>query len=355
MICTVFFSAGALPAFGQSDSSALKKTISETEISGQWFLAYTYNDFDSLAHFQLKRGYLDIKTKINSSFSVRYTQDIAIDKEGDDAGNIETRMKYMYLKAKLKDMGFIKNSYLELGMSHRPWVDFDGKINPYRLQDEMFTDRNNIINSADLGISWIGLFGEALDENCQKHISSAYPGRYGSFAIGIFNGGGYSALEQNSNKTLESRISLRPFPDWIPGLQITHSFAYGMANVPEIKAPFLLNIVALTFQSQYHILHAQYYNGSGGHQDHYISPVGIAYKNTGLSLLGEFSIPKTNLSLFSRYDYLKSERWEIKPHTLIAGGLSYNLYKSKLAAYYEKSDYETHTENIWELALEIKF
>jgi hypothetical protein len=351
----IFFSAIINSVFGQSDSSLLLKTISKTSISGQWFLAYTYNTYDSLAQFQLKRAYLDIKTKINPTFSVRYTQDIAIDKEGEDAGNIETRMKYMYLKAKLKNMGLIKHSYLEIGMAHRPWVDFDGKINAYRLQDEMFADRNNIINSADLGLSWIGLFGDELDESYQKNVSSAYPGRYGSFALGIYNGGGYSSLEQNSNKTIESRISIRPFPDWMPGMQITHSFAYGMANIPDIQAAFLLNIFALTSESRYHTLHAQYYTGKGGHLEHYISPEGESYGNTGFSVLSEIKIPKTHAAVFSRYDYLESERWGNNTNTLFAGGVAYRFHKSKLAAYFEQSKYETHTENIWELALEIKF
>lgn len=356
--CILFlllFVSFGLSAQEQTDSSIVQKTLSRSRISGQWFLAYTINTLDTTREFRLKRGYLDIRTQINNRLSVRYTQDITIDREGSDAGNIETRMKYMYLKIKLNNWAIINDHYVEIGMSHRPWVDFDGKINPYRLQDEMFTDRNNIISSADLGFSWVGLLGKPLNENYLNAVSSAYPGRYGSFALGLFNGGGYSALEKNRNKTLETRISLRPLPDFVPGLQFTHAFAYGLANVAEYEAPFRMHIFALTSQSRFHSLQAQYYTGTGGHQDHYVSSNGNSYKNKGYSVLAEIKTPAFPLSVFSRYDYLQSEAWANANENLFAAGIAYRFSKSKLAAYYEKNQHLTETENIWELVLEIKF
>lgn len=355
VITLLIISINAFKANAQNETKKLKNLIDKTQISGQWFLAYTYNSFDSLSHFQLKRGYLDIKTKINKTFLVRYTQDITIDKEGDDAGNIETRMKYMYLRTKLPGFAFITQTYLEAGMAHRPWVDFDGKINTYRLQDEMFTDRTNIINSADLGLLWAGLLGEPLDDDYQNSVSNVYPGQYGSFSLGIFNGGGYSALEQNSNKTIETRLTLRPFPETIPGLQFTHSLAYGLANTPATNALFLLNMLAVSSQSRYHILHAQLYKGKGGYQEHFVSPRGISYKNKGFSILGEIKIPQTKLAVFSRYDYLKSEKWLNQAETLAAAGIAYRFQKSKIAAYFEKNNYINRNEIIAEIALEIKF
>ncbi len=339
----------------QKKDNFIQKTLSRSRISGQWFLTYTLNTLDTTSVFRVKRSYFDVKTKINDRLSIRYTQDITIDKEGIDAGNIETRMKYMFLKVKMRDLGFISKQYLEIGMAHRPWVDFDSKINLYRLQDEMFTDRNDIINSADLGVSWVGLFGKELDEDYQKKVSSAYPGRYGSFAIGVFNGGGYSALEKNRNKTIETRITLRPLPDHVPGLQISHAFAYGLANVPDVKAPFLLNIIALSSQSRYHTLHAQYYTGLGSNQDHFVSEDGNSYKNYGFSVLGELKTPKLPFTIFSRYDYLSSEAWENKAETVLSAGVAYLFAKSKLAAYYERNTYVDKVENIFELVLEIKF
>jgi hypothetical protein len=58
---------------------------------------------------------------------VRYTQDITLDEEGEDSGNIELRLKYLYLKAKMNSFLFFTNSYVELGVVHTPWIDFEQK------------------------------------------------------------------------------------------------------------------------------------------------------------------------------------------------------------------------------------
>ena len=87
--------------------------VSRTNISGQWFLAY--NNASEVNQFILKRGYFTIKTKIDDTFSVRYTQDITLDQEGNDAGNVEIRLKYLYLKIKLDQFDLFKDSYLLTG------------------------------------------------------------------------------------------------------------------------------------------------------------------------------------------------------------------------------------------------
>lgn len=54
--------------------------------------------------------------------------------------------------------------------------------------------------------------------------------KYGTFSIGIYNGGGYHAMEENTNKTVESRLTFRPFPQTIPGLQFSYNMIYGKGN-----------------------------------------------------------------------------------------------------------------------------
>lgn len=44
------------------------------------------------------------------------------------------------------------------------------------------------------------------------------------------NGGGYHAVEVNENKSVEPRLSLRPFGDILPGLQTHYVGAYGKGN-----------------------------------------------------------------------------------------------------------------------------
>lgn len=89
LIILIIFSFG-------SNALALNQKI---DISGQWFLAF--NNASEINQFVLKRGYFTIKTEMSDVFSIRYTQDITLDKEGSDAGNVEMRLKYLFLKIKL--------------------------------------------------------------------------------------------------------------------------------------------------------------------------------------------------------------------------------------------------------------
>lgn len=91
---------------------------------------------ESVSKFSLKRGYVTFKKQFNKTLSVRFTQDITLDKEGSDAGNVEMRLKYCYLKIK-PQFGFLKSSYLEVGLVHSPWIDYEQKIKIKRLREEL--------------------------------------------------------------------------------------------------------------------------------------------------------------------------------------------------------------------------
>ena len=342
-------------ADAQNDTNSVKQIIRNTGISGNWFLAYTHQDYSEMSKFQLKRGYINIKKTINDRFLVRYTQDITIDKEGGDAGNVETRMKYLFIKMKVPKIKFITQSYFEVGLVHRPWLDYEQKINEFRVQGKMFIERHKIINSADFGISYIGLLGGEIDKDYQKKVSKAYPGKYGSFSFGVYNGGGYSAPENNQNKTLEGRLSLRPLPELLPGVQLSYAYAYGKANTVEDNADFKMNIVALSTESQYHTFYAQYYFGEGGYKNNFVTEDGISYQNNAYSVFGEFKIPKTSFSVFSRYDYFESDRPDFNFNTILGGGLAYRFLRNKVVLHYEAADYHTHQTKTFELALEISF
>lgn len=73
-----------------------------------------------------------------------------------------------------------------LGVVHRPWIDFDQKINDYRLQESMFLDQNGIVGSADYGVTFSSLLGGEIDEEYQEEVQSSYPGRYGNLSLGVY-------------------------------------------------------------------------------------------------------------------------------------------------------------------------
>jgi hypothetical protein len=341
--------------FSQEEKTKLSKILQNTDLSIQWFLNYGYDDFKEMGSFSLKRGYFTIKTKLSDMFSVRYTQDITLDKEGSDAGNVEIRLKYMYLKMKMDQFDFLPISYFEMGMVHRPWLDFEEHINRYRAQGTMFIERAHLINSADFGITYTGLIGEKIDEKYQKEVNKTYPGEYGSFSVGIYNGGGYHAIEKNNNKTFESRLTLRPFPSIMPGLQFTYHGVYGKANIDTLSSDFQINLFYISSESKYHVATFQYYKGKADQKGKLVDLNGKPYENDGYSAFGEYKIPETNFALFGRYDEFNSDQGSTVTESTTIGGITYRFLKNKVFVDVNQYYANSITTNVYELALEIHF
>ncbi len=335
------------------------KILDSVMISGQWFLAYRHLNYaNELPQdlFTLKRGYITFKKELNKTFTARFTQDITLDTEGDDAGNLEMRLKYCYLKiSPFKTHPLLKDSWLELGLVHRPWVDFEQSINTFRVQGKLFVERYDIINSADFGFTYVNLLGGKLDKENRYERLRSLPGKYGSLAIGLYNGGGYHAIEYNRNKTFESRLTLRPFYKKLPGLQISHNFVIGKGNTP--AAPdFYMQGVMLSYESVFFQLMAQSFTANGNFQGTFVDSTGKSYQSGGYSLFGEIFIPKTKFSLFGRYDhYGKKHNTHIIRKRMI-GGLTYYFYrKNKLLFDIDSFDDGTSLHRTFEIALEILF
>jgi hypothetical protein len=300
------------------------------KISGQWFMVYRGNiPSEGDDFFGLKRGYLTFKKSFDKTFSVRYTQDITIDKEGDDAGNIELRFKYCYIKANLPEFLFFKEPFVEVGLVHQPWIEFEQKINTYRVQGEMFMGKYGVTSSADFGVNVVSLLGGKLGDETRKKVDSSLPGKYGSISLGVYNGSGYHAPEMNNNKTIEGRLTLRPFPGFMPGLQFSYGFATGKGN-DTLNTPFNYNVFYVSHETVKTTFTAQYYAGRGFHGG------GSDHLNNGVSFFGEIYVPFTPLTVFGRYDHFNDGTnfvgdEIIPPHILATNvyiaGLSWKFYK----------------------------
>ncbi len=339
-----------------------KNFLKNTKLSGKGFIAYDYNDNAKLHNFSLQRGYITVKSKISNVFSFRYTQDITLDRAGGDMGNLEIRVKYLYMRANLGKVAFLTNNYIEVGLTHVPWIIFEQTINPYRPQGLMFVDRNKIFTSADFGVELAGLIGGKMDEDYRKNVNKYAPGRYGSYAVGVFNGGGFHAIEKNSNKTVRSRLTLRPLPDFVPGLQISHGFTYGKSNIAKsdtLAIPDAMgNVFMLSSESRYHKFTAQYLIGSGSYTGNarYLDDQFKSADNEGFSVFGQFLVPKTGLALFGRYDYFKLYKTKTDITETIIGGVSYKYMNNMLMlAYQQIKGNSRQTINYYKLALEVNF
>lgn len=338
-------------------------------MSGHWFMAYrdgidqvqadaSNTERTHSSSIYLKRSYITLKKELSPIYSVRYTQDITIDKEGSDAGNVETRLKYLYLKAKPNiPVDWLSGTWIEVGMVHRPWLDYEQKINTYRVQDNMAIERNRIFNSADFGVSIGGNIGAEMDKDFVQNVNGAMKGKYLSYVIGLYNGGGYSGSEKNTNKVIAGRLSYRPFPNHLPALQMSTYFNMGKGNT-EDSPNFNQWLGFLAWTGQRLTLTAQYHKGEGDFRGEYVdeNDPGKALKNSGYSFFGEYHFGRTPWAIFGRHDRfeLKDETPEVTQRYI--GGIAYRIsdnIRLILDTEYDKN--ESEKNNIYELNVEIVF
>jgi len=181
--------ANAPDIMAGENGAELPKGINDLEIGALWYLSYQNGETAAFEYnrFAVRRGYINIKKKMAPWLEARITPDV----HQDSSGDMKVRLKYAYAKFKFPTKGVIYEPWMEFGQAHMPWLDFEEHINFYRLQDKMFVERNGNFNSADFGATFGALLGGEIDKEYQKTVNKKYPGRYGSFAVGVYNGGGY--------------------------------------------------------------------------------------------------------------------------------------------------------------------
>lgn len=285
---------------------------------------------EDYSQFRIKRGYIDIKKKITPYFSARITPDV----HQEDNGDLNVRLKYAYGQFNWNWAGLIQKPYVEWGVAHMPWLDFEEHINLFRMQDTMFMERNGLFNSADMGVLFGANLGPDMPEDFKKNVQSHYAGRWGSFGVGIFNGGGYHAVEKNTNKALEGRLTVRPLPDVVPGLQVS---AFGIAargNREEDAgrtAPDMQVLAAMiSYESPRLVATAQYERGEGNQSGSAVDTDGNALPHDGYSLFTEVRLDRERkFSLIGRYDWFDTNRddssADVKKRTI--AGVAWQFHK----------------------------
>ena len=289
--------------------------LKSTHLSTKWYLSYGYGEKkgDRYNAFRIGRGYVTLKLKPLKWLEPRVT----LDAHQDDSGDWKVRLKYMHLKLKLPmETAVLTNPYVEVGLVHTPWFDYEEHINNYRMEGQMFIERNGVLNSADLGVTIGGLIGPKLSSEYQKKVSKKYPGKWGSFALGVYNGGGYHAEEKNTSKVFQSRISLRPLGFVLPHLQVSHLFIYGKGNTDKDPA-YWLHDVMVSFEHQYFVVTGQYATGVGNQKGSRVDKRDASLDHHGFSFFGEIKLPWIMSSLVGRYDYFD---WDTSDTTDTDGG-----------------------------------
>lgn len=261
------------------------------DVSGLMYLKYEQGQAGGadFSRFTVGRSYLTAKASIMPRLSARLT----IDAHQDATGDFKVRLKYAHLKYDLGTAGSaLTDLELEAGIAHMPWLGFEESVNLYRMRDKMFMERSGLFNSADLGVTFRGNLGGQMGDEYQETVSDHYAGRYGSFELGMYNGGGYHAAEMNTNKVLEGRLTVRPLPGPLPGLQVSGLAVMGKGNQPgtgDAVPDWNTYNVFVSYQHQRGTLTAQYLSGSGNQGGSWVEPTdpSLATDYDGFSLFGE--------------------------------------------------------------------
>jgi hypothetical protein len=332
----------------QKDIEKVVKELKSIKFGLKWYLSYMNGEGKDVGgstgdgvernKFAIKRGYFRFTKELMPWFDAHITFDVTQAKDSDSSldGSVAVRIKYAYAKIKMPDFAFLTKPYMELGVVHMPWLDFEEHINWYRCQDTMFIERNGTFNSADFGLTFMSLLGGEVDKEYQKKVSSKYPGRYGSMAFGVYNGGGYHASEKNENKVLEGRLTVRPLPDIIPGLQFSYFGLTGKGN-KDTEPDWTTNLGFASFEHKYVALTGQYYWGKGNQKGN------DENDKDGYSIFAEVK-PNKKFSLIGRYDkFDPNTDVDDDDNTRYIVGAAYHLdkpHKNMILLDYDHVNYE---------------
>ncbi len=271
--------------------SAQETELPQVSFEGLFYLTYQLGEKggEDFNQFKITRSYFTARAKILSNFSARIT----MDGHQDDTGDVKVRLKYAYGKWDFGDWGGLKKVGLEMGIVHMVWLDFEEHIDMYRMRDQMFMERSGLFNSADIGLTLAGGFGDELSDEYQGEVSHYYPSKYGSWAVGVYNGGGYHANEKNEGKSVQGRVTLRPFADVLPGFQLSGLVIAGEGNqdgeseeTPDLR---VYNVMA-SYQFPQGTLTAQYAAGEGNQKGSWydMDDPSLATEYDGFSFFGEY-------------------------------------------------------------------
>jgi hypothetical protein len=330
----------------------------QVKVGGTAYLAYQNGTAAGAGYsrFVVKRAYINVDARLATFLAARITPDVSQDPL---TGQYTYRLKYAYGVFSTSELAFITRPYVEFGMAHTPWIDFEEKVDNYRMQDTLFFERVGLAYSSDLGVMVGGLFGGEMPEEYQKTVSSSYPGRYGSFAIGAYNGGGYAAAERNRNKGIEWRLTIRPLPETVPGLQLSYFGINGDGNTP--AAPHVtLNSGSLTFESRWANAVGTYVSGTGNLAGTAIGSDGRPLPYQAWSGFAEAKL-SPRWSVIARWDDFTSDtgEGEATGASRVLGGVAYHIGRGNdLLLDYDEisfSDPAKPKDTRTQLTLQLKF
>ncbi|MBZ0265109.1 hypothetical protein K8I28_10605 [bacterium] len=338
--------------------SNLNRALSGISIEGVMYLSYAdrKDPVDNhTSEFSIRRSYLTVVKDFSDYVHARLT----LDSHMDDEGDMEVRLKYAYIFFTPDDLGFISNQKIEFGMVHTPWLDFEQNLNYYRMRDKMYMERAGMFNSADFGFTVFGYFGGEMDDSYKKKVNKKYAGRFGSYAFGLYNGGGYHAEEANENKVMEARVTVRPLPETVSGMQLSYFVVNGKGNLAT-NPDWIVHTGMFSYEHQYMTLTGLYVTGEGNQSGGWsgISSSGVLAKEfEGYSVFVEGK-PDEHWRVLGGYDVIEVQNLEANNWTEFHGGIGYKFNKGNLALFdytVRQSDFFSNDDRRLQFTIQVKF
>jgi hypothetical protein len=173
------------------------------------FLQYSaaLHEEDGFNAFDVTRGYFDVHARLSDRIRARFTPDVRPTTDASLSTNLALRLEYAYLEAKVTD-----SASIVFGMHETPWLTFEESINRYRVQGPMFAERQGLIpGPSDVGASFW-----ARRERVEVHA-------------GVYNGEGYGRAEEDKYKSVQGRVTVRPFSGDSPlgKVNLSGFYSYG--------------------------------------------------------------------------------------------------------------------------------
>jgi hypothetical protein len=211
-----------------------------------------YNAFD------VTRGYMNIQAQLTNRVRVRFTPDVRPTTDASLNQNLALRLEYASLDAKVTD-----NVSVMFGLHETPWLTFEESLNRYRVIGPFFAERLGLIpGPTDLGVSI-----KYTGENVEAHV-------------GVYNGEGYGRAEIDQYKSIDGRVSVRPFADdsELGNVHISGFYQYGWYAKDR---PRNVAIIMGSYEKPHFVGTAQYLSATD-------NPfVAVDVKRRGLSFFGE--------------------------------------------------------------------
>jgi len=150
-----------------------------------------YNSFD------VTRGYLNIRARLNDRVSVRFTPDVRPTTDATLQRNLALRLEYASLDVQVTD-----NMQVMFGLHEMPWLSFEETLNRYRVLGPFFAER-----------AWTDDTLGLLPGPTDLGASIKYSTDRSDFHVGVYNGEGGGRAEVDAYKSIDGRATFRPFSE----------------------------------------------------------------------------------------------------------------------------------------------